>query len=410
MTVPALVIVALVILFLIVCISYVFYFKLKKSWYSNKGLTHLTGAQRKDILSLDLSGLPGLFSEIAWRDVMHPLYARKQTGSIVDAKATAKHFASSLDPRLLRKTTLVEAKYIFLIERRRPRDHLAEMGWLTALNFRRALLPVTIRSFRADPNSTQSWNRSDGVEDLSTLAAKYPNHRLILVTPGDGLVDPVYPIIKNLPDFIAWDEKFLMTPRSEDKFGRTEFAFSNAGFHVVSMGARGLREIAEIINNERALSSYYPLSTRITGDQWDERLVDPQGPSEPVVKELIEQLKNQLGSSAFMWICACSVYPILIPKLTEHLGTTLRGDDGFVVGSEDGFIQLCSLPWFREGVMPDWFRIALLRQLTADQLDKVRRVYMSAITLSTAVRDGGESPESVAIFADTRGDDLRSDP
>jgi hypothetical protein len=188
------------------------------------------------------------------------------------------------------------------------------------------------------------------------------------------LIEPASATLLQLPELQTWTEKFLMTPRNEEQYGRAETAFFNAGFYVVAMGGRGLRQIGEIINGAPPpdLDHYARSAPTIVAEYPDELWSEWTFPGPAAVARLVDELRSSLGRGTFYWLGSCAAFPILMPALTDYLGAVLFDDHGHAVGSERGYIQLSVLPWCREGTMPDWLRVTLLNAMPTDFRDQIR--------------------------------------
>jgi hypothetical protein len=375
------------------------YLLLKRRWsrfHSVPRLFHARYGQRREFLKLTFDNFPKLIYETTWRQELVPLCRQKRIdGSLVDIEKTVNVLATTLAPQLVFTERRANPEYLFIIEARRPRDHLAAIGRRIASSLRQQMLPVLWHEYRADPKLSWAASHDGAVSSLSMLAVRFPNHRLILVTTGDHLVDPVYPKIRTVPEFETWNEKFLMTPRKEAQFGRTEAGFYNSGFHVVGMGRRGLRQIGEILDGGKILELYHYTRSppTILPGQPDERWVDPLSPSPAMVRELVARLQAELSSSNFAWMAACAVFPILIPELTEYLGAVLQDDQEHALGSEEGYIELSTLPWFREGAMPEWLRLELVQHISYQLSKNIREALLPVLERahSETSTEGGSS-------------------
>ncbi|MCP4700239.1 MAG: hypothetical protein GY862_25815, partial [Gammaproteobacteria bacterium] len=94
--------------------------------------------------------------------------------------------------------------------------------------------------------------------------------------------------------------------------------------------------------------------------------------------ELLERHPEQrlllfsLGRTGFIWLAACAVYPELRWPLTLKLGWHLTDKDNTLIKS--CLSRLAPLPWFRQGKIPDWMRLALLEELSEEQEQRVRGI------------------------------------
>lgn len=109
------------------------------------------------------------------------------------------------------------------------------------------------------------------------------------------------------------------------------------------------------------------------------------------IEKTVEYLKRTLGNFHFRWLCACAVYPVLRLPLTVYLGKELAKIVGRSVPDEDEHLSLIRLPWFRDGMMPDEVRLALLRQMSKEDRQKIRSLIEKLMkNPTTAQSDSGE--------------------
>src|SRR5689334_21604772 len=82
----------------------------------------------------------------------------------------------------------------------------------------------------------------------------------------------------------------------------------------------------------------------------------------------MDALTDTLGTFGLRWLIACAAFPALRLPITLHLGAALSRADGVAAPSEEALLARGSLPWFRQGWMPEEWRVALLaRQMARDR-------------------------------------------
>ncbi len=90
------------------------------------------------------------------------------------------------------------------------------------------------------------------------------------------------------------------------------------------------------------------------------------------VDSALKALERNVGLFDYRWLTACAVFPTLRLPVTLHLGAALRRADGEAPPSEEDVLTLASLPWFRQGWMPNAWRVALLSKQSARDRATVR--------------------------------------
>ena len=99
------------------------------------------------------------------------------------------------------------------------------------------------------------------------------------------------------------------------------------------------------------------------------------------IDDVCENLSQHLGLFGFQWICACAVYPLLYFPVTAYLGARLAEAVGRPPPSEDEFLAICRLPWFRSGWMPADLRLVLVQRLS-NRLQSVTRDAIDTLLFS----------------------------
>jgi len=87
----------------------------------------------------------------------------------------------------------------------------------------------------------------------------------------------------------------------------------------------------------------------------------------------------RLDALGWRWLRACAVLPRLSFDLTVHLGAALRAPSGEGALQERRLLELSSLPWFRDGALPDPVRRTLLAAMRPDEDREVRRLLYRAL-------------------------------
>lgn len=86
---------------------------------------------------------------------------------------------------------------------------------------------------------------------------------------------------------------------------------------------------------------------------------------------LFAELEEALGEFGFRWLCCCAIYPALRFPLTAYLGQFLARECGREAPSEEDYLALCRLPWFRAGAMPPEVRESLKRCLEPQRIESI---------------------------------------
>ena len=90
---------------------------------------------------------------------------------------------------------------------------------------------------------------------------------------------------------------------------------------------------------------------------------------------MAETAYNGLSPFQRRWLQACAVYPALRWPLTVFLGRALAQSEGRADPDLDQHVVLARLPWFREGVIPEVERRALVTDMDEATRQSVRQIF-----------------------------------
>jgi POT family proton-dependent oligopeptide transporter len=265
-------------------------------------------------------------------------------------------------------------EYLLLIDRANYRDHQAHLGDEFFARLVESGIPVRRYYFSGDPRICQQEHPLEPHIVLGDLAAQYPDHYLLLFSDGAGLIDP----IKGRPQrwvelFSGWTKRSLLTPVGSNGWEYLECFLQDSGFTVLPASSDGIAALVKSFGTGNPPEIKSQESTRefptIISDSPDRWLVEIK-PDPDTVKILCFQLRLFLGSSGYIWFSACAIYPALLWELTLYLGHDLVKPKEF----EPALLALVQLPWFRQGVMPDWLRTQLVSDLSPKQERPIRKL------------------------------------
>ena len=163
---------------------------------------------------------------------------------------------------------------------------------------------------------------------------------------------------------------FLTLPASDEGF-EVLMAWLNTGLNPAWSA-----DLLEAGHQQRH-SAPFPEIIAEQPKRWVERV-----PPQPrAATQLNEQVQQYLGPRGWRWLAACAVYPQLTWELTLYLGARL-----FQLGQPAApavlaerqsewaaqLLRLVRLPWFRYGMLPDWWRNTLLATFTEREEAEVR--------------------------------------
>ena len=215
------------------------------------------------------------------------------------------------------------------------------------------------------------------------LIFHYPDHRLIVFSDGDGLINPLngYPY-SWLTVFSQWQDRVLMTFEPPDML-RTD-ALAEYGFRMLPASTAGLSDFAELIhsnarNKYNRFQETKPLPRLLATRP--ERWLSRSAPKAEMAQRLCNEIKDFLGPEGYFWFVACAMYPELHWNITLFLGQHLTyhpqqngqtHNQSRPLFTEQRLTALMRLPWFQASRIPDWFRKHLLESLPPEQEEEIR--------------------------------------
>lgn len=295
---------------------------------------------------------------------------------------------------LVKRTRRVQPDYLLLVDRKAGDDLLVTLGDMLAGLLTRDSVQVDRYDFLADPRrlrrvvgAKKRQGESANSVELQALRSTCSDHRVLILSDAMGFCDDRGENLSGwVVDLRKWSDVSLLTPLPPAQWGPRERTLSRLGILVVQATSNGLGELAAVLLTDRrsgesafrdrAAAAAHGGGARSTafdrmfnGDpfQW---LGDAPPPADQQIG-LVVELRRVLGPIALLYLQALAVFPLVHPRLTLAVGRALNSR-GSVVLDEDTLALLCRLPWMRRGRLPDWLRLALLRELSSRKADEGR--------------------------------------
>jgi formylglycine-generating enzyme required for sulfatase activity len=266
-------------------------------------------------------------------------------------------------------TIKIRPQYLALIDRTTFNDHQTQL--INSLINQLVADDVLVTRYYFDtvPRRCYPQQSKQAPFTLPELAQHYPDHRLLIFSDGNGLVNPITGKVVNWIEQFSWSQKALFTLESPDQWGYREQILDGADFLILPANEEGLQGLVEQINT----GTWQPEPTDSFAGEFPEylqerprRWLEHHAPDAPVLIELLKQVRNFLGDAAYYWFSACAIYPELRWQLTLYLGEQLKSL------TVERLAKLARLPWFRYGYMPDWLREQLIKELSLPQEREIR--------------------------------------
>jgi outer membrane protein OmpA-like peptidoglycan-associated protein len=264
-------------------------------------------------------------------------------------------------PTLRHHVRLLSPEYVFALDVRSPRDHLAHLGRIVSDRLRHA----GVHQRRAEHFGNLGALRLEEVSgrgERRVAAAELRNEhspvRLLAFSEAHDLsVGPGGD--ETMAELSSGD--VLLDPRPHPTWDWRERTLQQAGVIVLSVA------LDVDARSGGAIEGNSPGLPRLTVDlvsrldlEWS-GLISDDPPTPLAVVELVANLSYHLGENAMRWLRALAIFPLIEPSLTMLIGSRLQALDGAPVLSDSSSIAIARLPWLRAGRMPDWLRHALAR-------------------------------------------------
>ncbi|MEK8015483.1 MAG: hypothetical protein VSS75_001360, partial [Candidatus Parabeggiatoa sp.] len=269
-------------------------------------------------------------------------------------------------------TIKTRPEYLALIDRTTFNDHQTQLVNSLINQLVADDVSVTRYYFDTVPRRCYPEQSQQAPLTLTELAQHYPEHRLLVFSDGNGLINPVTCQVVNwIEQFSVWSQRALFTLETPEQWGYREQLLDGANFLILPANDAGLKGLVERINSgtwqpyprpSDSVSNPFPDYLQERPRRW----LEHHAPDTPVLTALLKQVRDFLGDEGYSWFSACAIYPELRWPLTLYLGEQLKSL------TEERLAKLARLPWFRYGYMPDWLRMQLIKDLSLPQDREIR--------------------------------------
>jgi hypothetical protein len=334
--------------------------------------------------------------------------SREGRSRAIDPEATANATAAAAGfPHVVFAPARTTPQYLVLISTKGPEDHVARqldrlVEELAAQNL------SLIRYFIAYDANLCFDSPQRAFVRIEQLANLYPDYRLIFFGTGDQLLNSgtfaVWPWAEELT---SWQRRAILTPKPQKEWGAQEAALAWL-FDTPPMRAdsEGLLRLAELFERQDPPGGEY-VDIRRDPARWSwtghpQRWLIPLAPDDDDREQLEAELARYFADAGkfdedcYWWFAACAIYPAVRWDLTIYLGLKLRSPrDGRPLYTDERALQLAVLPWFRDGYMPDWLRMRLIKSLPKKL--RVQAVALLRGILDRAVMSQGQAFDAVRL-------------
>lgn len=308
----------------------------------------------------------------------------------VEATAHAGGFPTWQDRSLTRP-----AEYLILLQQRDEQHQQDRLFKRLAIFLEQRDAPVTVFYHRGD--FLQVWNiqHPEGLS-VAQLHQQYPNHRLVLLGDGHGLVNPYSsqaPCLLDAPlhDLLRWPRRLLLTPEPVSAWSFQE-ALLYKHFRLFPADTLGLLSGVEAVDLDE---DYLPSAF----DYWQNELLPkhPEPNHRYIDWDSWEAHQSYLADDPklFRWLCGLAVCAQPDWALTIAIGREMG-----VEVTHDRLLRLSRIPWLASNSPDNSLRLDLLRQLTQEDEALARQAVASELeAVSEQVKGGFAEAEWVANHA-----------
>ena len=277
-------------------------------------------------------------------------------------------------PSFMYKSSTYTPEYLALINMPEFRNHQSNYADAIINALKKQDIYIERYYYKYDPRIYFKESKGKRIH-IEELQAVYPNHRLIFMGTGDDLLDPF------TCKFEPWAEIFknfksraLLSFRRPSEWGIRETALAE-NFIVLPCNDQGFNAMVRLFEDDNKKNLWY----------WIKK--NNKYPELPLEHELsdIDTLKKYLGQNTYNWLCGCAVYPELHWNLTLSIGLKLQQKEKIV--TQDNLLRLISLPWFKNGEIPNNIRLKLIDSLDQENSNIARQAIISEMQKYKPKRD-----------------------
>jgi len=303
-------------------------------------------------------------------------------------------------PSIVFETARTSREIVLLVDRGGLADHIEIIAAALQDRLNAADAMLTRYDYRLYPRRLRfvSGHRAvdGGTIGVDALAAQYYGARLVFLSSGEALVGSHKQVDRDIMHlFTAFSSVVLLTPTPENRWGNLERNLIRAGCFVAAASSAGVVSVADYLyrNPDESFQRLQdvipdgddPLLYRLRRDYYQMSSDIP--PDGRQIRRLVYDLATYMGSEDnFGLIGTIAAFPKIDPGISLALGQLL-----FKGGlTELQLTRVARLPWFRDGRVPDWLRIAMWNHLTDGWRERSRSAMDTMLELAEEIHSGQE--------------------
>lgn len=327
-----------------------------------------------------------LYTEEEFYETSRKLRAREEgPARDLDLDETINNTISSRGyPNLSYKSGSRPSEYLILIEKHSERDHQAMLFDQLVLEFSQQDIYIERYFFEKDPRLCWKEQYVDDIY-LEELHKKYPDNRLIIVGDISAYFNPLRIDLADWTKLLnKWKYVAIVNPQNPLGWGRREVELANH-FTLVPATVDAIGQLVEIFQEDKKPSLRYWLDQNrypLPPSEDDADLIDSlQRYFDTTFSGTRENYQAGQGTGLFNWLCSLAIYPELSWNLTLLMGESFSSKTARIVTPQN-LIKMVSLPWFREGYMPDEVREELIEAMDKKKELQARQLIIDALEAS----------------------------
>ncbi|MDO6694977.1 ImcF-related family protein [Aliiglaciecola sp. 3_MG-2023] len=290
----------------------------------------------------------------------------------------------------------VQPEYLVLIDRSHINDQCAALADSLLVRLQLEHLHIRAFHFQGDPSWCFEKNTSHAIS-LQSLAHKYPDSRLIVISSGHKLVNRLSgELAKWVSLFKAWKQRVWLTNQPQPwGYALSQIAFS--GFAVAPLETAGVKASAQWFSKLQTdnpnksgvwysgyLQQKFPVQLK-DASFWLEN--DAEKAHKKRLPKLLEQLREYLHEDGMLLLGCVAAYPEINGNLSIALEQKLF-PDAHPIEREQRLLKLSALPWSQQGQMPTYVRAVLLDELSKDEFQRIGYIYRNLFELASTPKHG----------------------
>lgn len=291
--------------------------------------------------------------------------------------------AGFFDPVVAARTQ--QSEFLILIEQNNLNDQQAKLFEFLLDLLKKQHVYIDKYYYKSSP--LHCYQEDVNIEvNLEKLSEKYPSHILLIFGNAYQLIYPDYPVIDQdcMRLLERWQYKAIMTPVSFIDWGNKEKKVLLQHLPIFPVDLQGqLLLMHKLFGEELNILSVLNQSR---DDFYDAEMVDFEDMDELLDYCTLAEWANISGESKysnilFQWIAALAVYPKITWELTLEIGKSIL--KRYNRESELNFtnlLRLARISWMKSGLLPDYMRINLLKQLSVENEIIARETILHAIS------------------------------